>query len=302
MNTKIETRPVALAVQPPQPEVTPNSRRRGSSIGLKVALVPFAWALAIFDVFVLLWILLSSFKTTRELIFDPWGLPAEFQWQNYVEAWNSANLGAGIMNSVFLVVACSVASIVLGAPAAYALARFKRPSAGPLTVFFVLGLGIPAQAVFIPLFIAFDRMGLTDSIFGLFVIYTGLSLPFTVFLLTGFFRSLPRDLEEAAALDGLKPIATFWQIMMPLARSGLITVFVLQAISFWGETFFAMVFLRQESTISVALLQFMKAMQYTGARWEVLFAGIVLIILPLLIVYIWLGSRIIEGIAAGYSK
>lgn len=276
--------------------------REMRSVGVKVILIPFAWALAVFDVFVLLWILLSSFKTTRELIFEPWGLPASPQWQNYVEAWNSANLGAGIANSVVLVVTCSVASVLLGAPAAYALARFRRPSSGPITILFVLGLGVPVQAIFIPLFVMFDRIGLIDSIFGLFLIYTGLSLPFTVFLLTGFFRSLPRDLEEAAALDGLQPGATFWQIMFPLARSGLITVIVLQAIGFWGETFFALVFLRQESTISVALMQFMKTMQYTGARWEVLFAGIALIILPLLLLYIWLGSRLVDGIAAGYSK
>lgn len=264
--------------------------------------MPVAWALAVFDVGVLLWILLSSFKTTRELLFKPWGIPASFRWDNYVEAWNSANLSAGILNSVILVIGCSVASIALGAPAAYALARFKRRSAGPITVFFVLGLGIPSQAIFIPLYVMFDQIGLTDSIFGLFIIYTGLSLPFTVFLLTGFFRSLPHDLEEAAALDGLKPGATFWRIMMPLARSGLITVFVLQAITFWGETFFALTFLRDQTTISVSLLQFMKSMQYTGARWEVLFAGIVLVVLPLLIVYLWLGSRIVEGIAAGYGK
>lgn len=276
--------------------------REVRSVGVKVILIPFAWALAIFDVFVLLWILLSSFKTTRELIFDPWGLPAAPQWENYVAAWTSANLGAGIVNSLVLVVSCSVASVLLGAPAAYALARFRRPSSGPITILFVLGLGVPVQAIFIPLFVAFDRMGLVDSIFGLFLIYTGLSLPFTVFLLTGFFRSLPRDLEEAAALDGLRPGATFWRIMFPLARSGLITVIVLQAIGFWGETFFAMVFLRHESTISVALMQFMKTMQYTGARWEVLFAGIALIILPLLLLYIWLGSRLVDGIAAGYSR
>lgn len=290
------------------PRTSSDYRRQGArlrdarAVGVKVILIPFAWALAAFDVFVLLWILLSSFKTTRELIFDPWGLPAAPQWENYVAAWTSANLGAGILNSVVLVVSCSVASVLLGTPAAYALARFRRPSSGPITILFVLGLGVPVQAIFIPLFVAFDRVGLIDSILGLFLIYTGLSLPFTVFLLTGFFRSLPRDLEEAAALDGLRPGATFWRIMFPLARSGLITVTVLQAIGFWGETFFAMVFLRQESTISVALMQFMKTMQYTGARWEVLFAGIALIILPLLLLYIWLGSRLIDGIAAGYSR
>lgn len=278
------------------------SARSLRAASLRVLLVPFAWTLAIFDILVLLWLLLGSFKTTRELIFDPWGLPATPQWQNYIDAWNSAHLGEGILNSVILVVASSIGSVLLGAPAAYALSRFNRPSANPLTVLFVLGLAVPVQAIFIPLFIAFDRMRLIDSILGLAILYTGLSLPFTVFLLTGFFRSLPRELEEAAAIDGLKPGATFWRIMLPLARSGIITVVVLQAIGFWGETFFAMVFLRTETTISLTLLQFTKAMQYTGAQWEVLFAGLVLVILPLLVLYLWLGSRLVDGIATGYGK
>ncbi|WP_368498150.1 carbohydrate ABC transporter permease [Herbiconiux sp. A18JL235] len=296
----IETTLLPLAEQRPEP--VGRRRRRGRRTGIRVVLIPFAWSLAIFDVAVLLWVFLGSFKTTRELLFDPWGLPASPQVQNYVDAWNSANLGAGIFNSVVLVLGCSLATILLSAPAAYALSRFRRPSAGMLTVVLVLGLGVPAQAVFIPLYVAFDRIGLTDSVFGLFVIYTGLAIPFTVFLLTGFFRSLPKELEEAAALDGLKPGRTFWTIMLPLTRSGLVTVFILNAISFWGETFFAIVFLRQETTISVSLLQFVKTMQYTGARWDVLFAGIVLVLLPLLVVYIWAGSKIVEGIAAGYGK
>lgn len=267
-----------------------------------VVLIPIVWALAIFDVMVLLWILLSSFKTTRQLMFDPWGLTSKLQWQNYVKAWNTANLGAGIFNSVILVLGCGLATIVLGAPAAYALSRFGRPTSGPIIVLFVLGLGIPSQSIFIPLYVAFSRLGLTDSILGLFIVYTGLSLPFTVFILTGFFKSLPRDLEEAASLDGLKPGATFWRIMLPLARPAVITVFVLQAIGFWGETFFALVFLQQKTTISLSILRFMNEMQFQGASWAILFAGLVMIIIPLVAVYVWLGSRIIEGFATQYKK
>lgn len=264
--------------------------------------VPAVWALVVFDVLVLLWILLGSLKTTRELTDSPFGLPLELQWQNFVKAWDSANLGAGILNSVVLVVCSTIVSILLGAPAGYALSRFKRRSASTLIVLFVVGLAIPAQAIFIPLYVAFGRVGLTDSIFGLFIIYTGLSLPFTVFLLTGFFASLPRELEEQASIDGLRPGATFWRIMLPLARPGIVTVVVLQAIGFWGETFFALVFLNQNTTLSLSLLQFTKTMRYNGADWSVLFAGIVMVVLPLLAIYIWLGSKLIEGFASGYGR
>lgn len=284
-------------------------RRPGSRSGRRqnrspwyYLLVPAAWSLAIFDILVVVWMVLSSFKSTRELFIDPFGLPDQFYWSNYADAWQTSNLGEGVINSLILVFASGTICLALAGPAAYALSRFGTRSAGPITIVFVMGLGIPAQTIFIPLYVAMDRVNLTNSIFGLFLVYTATSLPFAVFLLTAFFKSLPRELEEAAALDGARPSYTFWRIMLPLARSGLITVFVLQAIGHWGETFFALVFLEDQRTISVSLLKFMQTMQYTGARWSVLFAGLTLVILPLIALYLWLGSRIIEGIAAGYSK
>ncbi|WP_205856390.1 carbohydrate ABC transporter permease [Phytoactinopolyspora endophytica] len=246
--------------------------------------------------------LISSFKTTREVFLDPWGLPSALRWENYVEAWNSANIGEGVLNSMLLVGVSGVATIILAAPAAYALSRFGNRGSSTLTVIFVLGLGVPAQAIFIPLYIAFDRLGLINSLTSLQLIYTGTGLPFAVFLLTAFFRTLPRDIEEAAVIDGASTWYTYSRIMLPLARSGIITVFMLQAIGHWGETFFALMVLQDKHTISLALLEFMKAMQYTGARWSVLFAGLSLVVLPLIVLYVWLGSRIVEGIAAGYGK
>lgn len=285
-----------------RPQRTRKTRARRSRSPLTYALTPFAWALAIFDIFAIVWLLLSSFKTTREIFGNPWGLPDSWQWRNYVDAWNAAHFGEGVVNSLILVVVSGVATLLLASPAAYALSRFGRRSANPLTVFFVLGLGVPAQTMFIPLYVAFDRVGLTNSLTGLLVIYVGSALPFAVFLLTAFFRSLPRELEEAAALDAATPWYTFWRIMLPLARSGLITVFVLQAIGHWGETLFALVMLHDKTTISLSLLNFLQTMQYTGANWSVVFAGLAIIVLPLIILYLWLGSRIIEGIAAGYSR
>lgn len=266
------------------------------------ALVPFAWGLAIFDIAVLVWMVLSSLKTTREMVLDPFGLPAQLQWGNYAEAWNSGQFGNGIVNSVILVVASGVGCILLAAPAAYALSRFKARGANALTMFFILGLGIPAQTTFLPLYVAFDRIGLVDSLTGLCLIYIGTGIPYALFLLTAFFRSLPNELEEAAALDGAGPVRTFWQIMLPMTRSGLITIFILQAIGHWGETFFALVMLQSQSTLSLSILRFTQTMQYTGNQWSVLMAGLVMVIIPLLVVYIWTGRRVIEGIGAGYSK
>ncbi|MBS2535215.1 carbohydrate ABC transporter permease [Catenulispora sp. NF23] len=264
--------------------------------------VPVAWAIVAANVLMIVWIVLSSLKSTREMALHPWSWPKHFIWSNYRTAWVSAQFGAGVGNSLLLIVGSGLACILLAAPAAYALSRFRVRSSGVHTALFVLGLGIPAQTMFIPLYVAFDRVGLVDSVWGLMLIYTGAGIPYALFLLTAFFRSLPVELEEAAALDGAGPGYTFWRIMLPLARSGLITIFVLQAIGHWGETFFALVMLHTKTTLSLSLYNFTQTMQYTGSRYSVLFAGLVILIAPLLVLYIVLGRRIIEGISAGYSK
>ncbi|SEM47176.1 carbohydrate ABC transporter permease [Nonomuraea pusilla] len=283
--------------------ISPSARRRPSGRGwLHWSLVPFAWFLVAADILVILWMMLSSLKSTREMVLAPWSWPSEFLWSNYLEAWVAGEFGAGVLNSLVLIFASGVGCILLTAPAAYALSRFRSRLAGAHTVFFVIGLGIPAQTIFIPLYVAFDRAGLVDSIGGLTLIYIGTGVPYALFLLTAFFRSLPNELEEAAAIDGAGPGYTFWRIMFPLARSGLITIFILQAIGHWGETFFALVLLRRQTTLSLSLYNFAINMQYNGNQYNVLFAGLIILILPLLILYVVLGRRIIEGIAAGYSK
>jgi ABC-type glycerol-3-phosphate transport system permease component len=280
----------------------PSRRPRRGRSPLHLILLPAAWSLAIFDLFVVGWLFLNSLKTTPEIFEDPWGLPSRPRWHNYVDAWNVAHFGEGVLNSLVLVVASGIATLSLAAPAAYALTRFRWRWSGPVTVFFAMGLGVPAQSIFIPLYVGMDRLGLVNTLWGLLLVYTATNLPFAVFFLTGFFASLPHELEEAAALDGAGPGYTFWRIMLPLTRSGLLTLFVLQAIGDWGETFFALVFLQDKKTISLALLNFTQTVQYTGAEWSVLFAGICIIVIPLIALYLWTGRRLVEGIAAGYGR
>ena len=147
-------------------------------------------------------------------------------------------------------------------------------------------------------------VGLVNNLFGLLLIYVGTSLPFAVFFLTGFFRTLPLELEEAAALDGATPARTFWRIMLPLARPGIITLVVLNVIGHWGETFFALVFLQSQElqTLPLALLGYLQQMQYNGMNWGGMFAGIAVTVVPILVMYLWVGRRIIEGMTLGATK
>jgi multiple sugar transport system permease protein/N-acetylglucosamine transport system permease protein len=262
------------------------------------------WAMVAFDLLVLLWMALSSFKTAREIFVAPFGLPEDWQLENWARAWEVGDFGPAILRTLLVVAATAIGTVAIAAPAAYALSRFGARSANGLTSFMAMGLGIPIQAIMLPLFVAMSQIGLVNSLGGLILVYIATSVPFAVFFLTAFFRSLSAELEEAAALDGATPWRTFWQIMLPLARSGIVTLVILNVIGHWSEGMLALIFLQdpQQQTLSLALLGFMSRVQFSGADWGGLFAAIGLVVLPLLLVYIWLGRRIIEGMTLGSGK
>ncbi|MBP2356106.1 multiple sugar transport system permease protein/N-acetylglucosamine transport system permease protein [Kribbella aluminosa] len=262
------------------------------------------WLIALFSIFVLAWIVLAAFKTTDEIFSSPLRLPAVWRWQNFIAAWNESNFGVAFLNTLGLVIATAAATVLLAAPAAYALSRFHVRGSRFITAGFAIGLGIPVQLVVLPLYSALSSVGLVNNFVGLWLIYVATSMPFAVFFLTAFFGSLPREIEEAASLDGASPVRTFWTVMLPLARSGIVTLVILNVIAHWSETTFALVFMQTtvNETLPLALLKFLQRLQYTGADWGQLFAGVVIVLLPILIIYVWLGRRIIEGLTLGAGK
>lgn len=268
-----------------------------------------AWCL--FNVGLLVWVVLNSFRGGGQIFTDPTGLPQKFDFVNYVSAWSRSSLGFGFLNSVVLVLVGSLTTVLLSSMAAYVLARTRVPSASPITAFFAIGLGLPVQVLIVPLWVLMHRIssvmwqtfGWWDERISLLILYVATSLPFAVFLLTGFFRSLPGELEEASALDGASPWVTFTKIMWPLARPGLTTAFLLTALGLWNETLLALVFITEgdKQTLPQALLGLYGTMQYT-ADWGGLFAGIVIIVVPTLIAYFALGRRLVEGMTLGAGK
>lgn len=262
------------------------------------------WAVVAFNIFLFAWLIMSSFKTTREIFINPWSLPTSVTFENYTTAIREGNFGVAAFNSILVVSASSIAIIVVAAPAGYALSRIHTRLNGPLTLAFAVGMGIPFQVILIPLFVMMQRIGLVDSLFGLALLYVALQLPFTIILLTGFFGTLPVEIEEAAALDGASPLRIFVSVMLPLSRSGLITALLLNAIGLWNELFVALIFLQSDErqTLPLALLGFMQRQQYNAADWGGLFAGVTLIVLPMVLLYFWLGRKIIEGMTLGVGK
>lgn len=264
----------------------------------------FTWIVVAANLAVLAWVLITSLKPTREVFEHPWRLPLPPTTENYVTAWQVADFAQATWNSVVVSLVSSALAVVIAAPAAYMLSRGNTRAARPITLFFALGIGVPTQVLLIPIFLLLADLELTNSLLGLNLTYLGLSMPFTVFLLTGFFRSLPGELEEAGAIDGAGTWRTFWQIMLPVARSGLVTAFVLQLIGNWNETLLALVIMQDtdKMTLPVALIGFIQQQQYTGTNWGGIFAGVCIVVVPMVVLFAWLGRRITEGLTVGVGK
>lgn len=260
-----------------------------------------AWSL--FTAFCIVWIVITSFKTNRELFRNVWATPKGVAVENYVKAWDVVKMGDYFLNSLIIVCAAVLLILVVSAPASYVLSRFSFRGRELLTNIFTAGMGIPFPLLFIPLFILMRQLRLIDTLPGLIIIYTSLSIPFTVYLLTGFFRSLPTELEESATIDGASDFTIFWKIMLPLASPGILTAAIFNFMGLWNEYMLAMIFISEPDRrpLSLGLYALSNSMQYTG-DWVGLFAGVVIVVVPSIILYVILSERMIEGITLGATK
>ncbi|GIV80652.1 MAG: sugar ABC transporter permease [Anaerolineae bacterium] len=264
-------------------------------------LVLLAWCG--FTVFAIGWIAMSSFKTNRQLFQEPLKLPPQLRFENYSTAWNAVDMGRYFLNSVIVVSVSVFLILAISAPAAYVLSRVKFRGSNTITTLFTAGMGIPYPLLFIPLFALMLNLQLDNTLPGLIVVYVSLSLPFTVYILTGFFITLPSELEDAAVIDGCSDYQVYWRVMLPLASPGLLTAAIFNFIGLWNEYQLALVFANTDKTrtLSLGLYALRNALQYTG-DWASLFAGIVIIMLPTVAIYVVLSERMISGITMGSLK
>lgn len=263
------------------------------------------WIWVAFNALLLVWVVVASVKDSTDIFSQTkaFSLPSAPQWINYAAAWVDSSIGRSFFNTVAVTAASSIIAVVVSAPAAYALSRFQTRAASPLTSLFAIGMGIPLQATVIPIFVAYQAFGLINSLVGLSIVYIAVQIPLTVFLLTGFFRSLPFELEEAAAIDGASVLRSFREIMLPLARPGLITALTLNIVFLWNETALVLYLVQDDSrfTLGRSLLNLATVATYTS-NWGALFAGCVIVVAPVLLTYILLGRHIIEGMTLGAAK
>ncbi|MEI6218053.1 MAG: carbohydrate ABC transporter permease [bacterium] len=256
-------------------------------------------------VYPMLWVVATSLKHDREIFLHPFTLPsiADLQWSNFGRAWVQGQFDHYFLNSVIVTVVTVAATMVLAAMAAYALARFTFRGSRPIFFYFLAGLMIPLQMAIVPLFFQMKAFHLLDSRFGLMTVYVAFGLPFAIFVMTGFFKSLPSSLHESALIDGAGEFRAFWSIMLPLARPGLITVGIFSFLGTWNEFFMAFMFLSSDETrtLPLGLANITIASQYRS-DWGMAFAGLVLMMLPTMLVYFILQKHLVKGITLGAMK
>jgi raffinose/stachyose/melibiose transport system permease protein len=248
-----------------------------------------------------LWMLLQSFKTKFELYANVWGLPQQLFLDNYVQAWRIARMGTYVFNSLIVSVGTVAIVLVLASLAGYAFARLRFAGRQVLFYAFIFSLIVPLQVTIIPLYAVVSGLGLTNTYFALILPYAAGGLPLSIFLLRAFFESVPREIEEAARIDGCSELAAFWRVVLPISGPGLATVTILQFLGAWNEFLLALIFIRNPAlrTIPLGLQSFF--FEY-AVEWGYLFAALSMATVPVVLVYVLMQRHFISGLTAGAVK
>jgi raffinose/stachyose/melibiose transport system permease protein len=244
---------------------------------------------------------LTAFKSTPEIFRNPFGPPESWSLDTFRSVWERANFGLYLRNSLLITGSSALLLLATAAPAAYALARYSFKLRGALSLFFLAGIMIPIRLGILPLYLLMRDLNLIDTPLALILTYTASGMPMSVFLLSVFFRNLPRELEDAARMDGCTEAQTFWRIMLPLVRPGLATVVIVNVVPWWNDFFFPLLFLTSDTWKTIPLGMQVFFGQHL-VDWSLVFSGMVLASLPLLIIYLVMSRQFIAGLTAGAVK
>ena len=262
----------------------------------KYLLLSFA---AFFCIIPFAWVLLSSVKSSNEIYISAFGWPREFLWENYGDAWRGAQIAVSFANSLFYSFSSVLLLVLLSSMAAYALARIWKNRAA--YQFFTLGIMIPMHAVIIPLLMIFRRLQLVNTRTGIILAYTVAELSFSIFILTAFMKTIPSEMEEAATIDGSGRFRTFFQIILPMAKPGLATIGTFAFINSWNDLLLALVMIAGPQLKTINLACYNLRGQYIQ-NYGLITAGLVMMIVPVVVIYILFQEQVVKGITAGAVK
>ncbi len=265
----------------------------------------FKWVLivffAVYTLFPLLWLFITSLKTNAEYFDNPFSLPAVPQWQNYVNAFQQANLGRMISNSVIVAITATVINVLVAAMLSYCLSRFKFKGREIIFTLFSVGVLVPLNALMVPYFSIFSKMGLVDSLGALIILYAAIGLPISTFIIRGFMASFPGEIEEAAYIDGCGFYGRFFRMILPLTKTGLVTAATFEFITCWNEFVYANLLTSSPmtKTIQIGIRYFTN--QFT-TDYVSMYAAIIISIAPSIIGYMLFQKQVISGLTSGAVK
>jgi len=268
----------------------------------RLILYPVLAAAAVVQLLPLVWLLFFSFKNNQEVFeLPPFALPSELRWDNYVSVWTQGNISRYFVNSVWMTIVSVVVTILLASFVTYAITRMRWKLSAPVLGIFMVGLMIPVHSTLIPLFSLFQKLNLTDSPLSIILTYSAFNLPITIMIMLGFYQALPREVEEAAVMDGCSLNRLFFAIILPMTSSVMMTAAIINMIYNWNEFIFVNTFISSDElkTLTVGVQNFVG--QYT-TNWGAIGATLMISIMPILLVFFLLSNRIVEGIAAGSVK
>jgi N-acetylglucosamine transport system permease protein len=263
----------------------------------------FLIAYTLIVVYPVLWTMSCSLKTNADLFDNIFGFPTKFHFENYVNAWVKSGVSQYFFNSVGITIGSLFFMLMFATMASYALARYKFKLNKMITIIYISGIMIPGIAGIIPLFLELKSFGMLDNRAVLVLINTVNMMPFSVFMLIAFFKTIPSEIEEAGIIDGCSKFRLFGNVMLPLAVPGIIPLIIIQFMNCWSEIYFSLILISSDfkKPLQVGLYNLQKV-QYQRADWVVLFAAIVIVMIPTMVMYILFQRRIIEGVSIGAVK
>jgi raffinose/stachyose/melibiose transport system permease protein len=289
--------PAAAPVPNRKPRHTPRVRVQRTILTVTIV------AIVLVQVYPLVWLLLTSFRTAADFAGgNPFALPSEWTLDNYARAFSTGNLGLNIVNSLIVTLGSSALIVIAGMMAAYALQVLGFRLSGLVRGLFLLGIIVPVQIALVPLFIDYSQVGLLDTHLSMIIPLAAFALPMAVYLFSSFYEYIPREMYEAASLDGAGPYRIFGQITFPLSVNTIITVVLVNSIFIWNDFIFANTFVLSDGlkTIPLGLQNYIGAMGNTD--WTATFAAVCVTVTPLLLVFLVLNKAMISGLESGATK
>jgi len=256
---------------------------------------------AVFALFPLALMVISALKTSAEIVADPLGLPRSVQWGNFARAWTDAQLGVTLWNSAKVTILTVVLICTTCSMAAYALARTRGSASRWISTYLLATTTLPIQLYLFPLYFGYTYLGLIDNVFALSLIYTAIFSPFSIFLLRTYFMAIPREIEEAAVMDGASRWQVFYKVCLPVASPGILTVAIIAGLNTWNEFLISSTFLQSREQQTAIVRFYTLGGQYSN-DWGEIMAAAILIVAPVLIVFLLMQRRFIEGMASGAVK